>query len=152
MDREITGVYNESRLCTVRRNTQREPNVERITPQSPLRRRVEVEDVGNDDEDEETNEICHAPHVEGSNDHVDEQEGEKEKEAPRLGGGGRLRTPTNFYQADFTKIRYKYRNEADVIHTCFQGTGYATKNKIKEGFIIAAAQIDSLIDENSPPV
>ena len=98
-------MYNESQLRTVRRNTQGEPNGERITPQSPLRRRFEVEDVGNDDKYEQTNEICHAPHVEGINDHVDEQEGEEETEAPTQGRGGRLRTRTDFCQTDFSNIR-----------------------------------------------
>ena len=63
-----------------------------------------------------------------------------------------MQTPTYFYQADFSNIPYNYPNEADIIHSCFQGAGYRAKNKVKEGFINAAAQIDSLIHENPPPV
>ena len=67
-----------------------EPNVERITPPNPVRRRVEVEDVDSDDEDDDkTNESSHAPYVEVRNDHVKEEE---EVEAPQLGRGCRLRT------------------------------------------------------------
>ena len=65
-----------------------------------------------------------------------------------------MRTPPDYYQADHTNIRYAYPDEADVIHTCFQGAGYSAKSKttLKPDFINVAAQIDSLIDENPPPV
>ena len=73
VDGQITGVYNDTCFHTVRRNTEVESNVGRITPPNPIRRRVEVEDADNDDEDDDkTNEISHASQVEGCNDHVNE--------------------------------------------------------------------------------
>ena len=71
-----------------------------------------------------------------------------------MGRGQRVRTPPDYYQADHTNIRYAYPDEADVIHTCFQGAGYGAKSKtaLEQDFISVAAQIDSLIDENPPPV
>ena len=63
-------------------------------------------------------------------------------------------TQPDYFQADYTNVRYAYPNEADVIHTCFQGAGYGVKTNadLKEGFINVAAQIDNLIDENPLPV
>ena len=65
-----------------------------------------------------------------------------------------MRTPPYYYQVDHTNIRYAYPDEADVIHTCFQGAGYGANSNpdLKQDFVNVAAQIDSLIDENPPPV
>ena len=73
---------------------------------------------------------------------------------PQLGRGRRVQTPPDYYQADHTNIRYAYPDEADVIHTCFQGAEYGAKSNadLKQDFINVAAQIDSLIDENPTPV
>ena len=93
MDGPITGVYDNTCFRTVPGTTQVEPNVERITPPNPVRRRVKVEDVDSDDkDDDETNEVIHVPLVEGRNDHVDREE---ETEAPGLSRGRILQTPTD---------------------------------------------------------
>ena len=93
VDAQITGVYDNTCFCTVHTTTQVEPNVERITPPNPIRRRVEVGDDDSDDkDDEETNESSHAPQVEVRNDHIEEEE---ETEAPQLGCGRRMQTPTD---------------------------------------------------------
>ena len=63
-----------------------------------------------------------------------------------------MRTPTNFYQAEFSNKRYNYPYEADVIHLCYHRAGNGSKRELKEGFINAATQLDSLVDENPPPV
>ena len=92
-----------------------------------------------------------APQINVGGDLVEEA---SEAEVPQLGRSCRLQTQPDYYQADYTNVRYAYPNEADVINTCFQGSGYGTKTnaELKEGFINVAAQIDSLIDENPPPV
>ena len=117
-----------------------------MTPPRLIRPPVEVEDVESDDEeDEEERESDNAPqnNIGNNLDQVD-----SEAEAPQLGRGQRVRTRPDYYQADQTNIRYAYPNEADVIHTCFQGAGYGAKSNadLKEDFINVAAQIDSLID------
>ena len=84
----------------------------------------------------------------------DVEQEESGADAPQMGRGQRVQTPPDYYQADHTNIRYAYPDEADVIHTCFQGAGYGAKFKtaLKQDFINVAAKIDSLIDENPPPV
>ena len=59
----------------------------------------------------------------------DVEQDESEADAPQLGRGERVQTLPDYYQADQTNIRYAYPDEADVIHTCFQGTGYGAKSK-----------------------
>ena len=134
-------------------STTRETHVvQRITPPRFLRQQVEDEDVDSDDEDEgEQRESDTAPQ---DNVGGNQEEPASGAEAPQLGRGHRMRTQPDYYQADHTNIRHAYRNKADVIHTCFQGAGYGVKTnaKLKEGFINVTAQIDSLIDENPPPV
>ena len=107
VDRPTTGLINNTCFFTV--PTHVEPNVERTTPPNPICCRVEVEDVDSDDEDDdETNESSQAPQVEVHNDHAEEEE---EAEASQLGRGSRVRNPTNFYQSDFSNIRYNYLDE-----------------------------------------
>ena len=107
-----------------------------------------MEDVESDDEDDDDDT---APQT---NTGSDVEQDESGAEAPQMGRGQRVRTPPDYYQADHTNIRYAYPGEADVIHTCFQGAGYRAKSNpdLKQDFVNVAAQIDSLIDENPPPV
>ena len=123
--RQITVVENTSFRVTP--TTTRETHVVRgITPPCLIRPQVEVEDVESDDEEEEgERESDTAPQNNvGSN---LEQE-DSEAEAPQLGRSQRVRTPPDYYQANQMNIRYAYPNEADVIHTCFQGAGYGAKS------------------------
>ena len=128
VDGLITGVYDNICFRIVRRTTQVEPNVKRITPLNHVCRRVEFENVDSDDkDDDEANESSHDPQVEVSNDHAEEEE---EAEAPQLGRGHRMQTPTDLYQADFSNIRYKYPDKADVIHSCCHGAGYGGNKEL----------------------
>ena len=64
VDGPITGVDNNTCFRTVPTTTQVEPNIKRITPQNHVCRRVEVEDIDSDDEDDDkTNESSHAPPI-----------------------------------------------------------------------------------------
>ena len=147
MHRQITGVDNIP-LC-VTPDTDSDVHVVRgITPPCLIRPPVQVEDVESDDEDDDDDA---APQTNvGSDVELDESGAE----APQLGRGQQVRTPPDNYQADHTNTRYAYPDEADVIHTCFQGAGYGEKSNpdLKQDCVNVAAQIDSLIDENPPPV
>ena len=149
--RQITGVDNNPLRVTP--DTQRDAHVVRgITPPHLIRPPVEVEDVESDDEDDEeerNNDTAPQTNV-GS----DVEQDESGADAPQLGRGQRVQTPSDHYQADLTNIRYAYPDEANVLYTCFHGARYGAKSKtaLKQDFINIAAQIDSLIDENPPPV
>ena len=49
-------------------------------------------------------------------------------------------------------MKYDYPDEADVIHTCFQGAGYGAKKKLKTECRSAADHIDRIMKDNPPPV
>ena len=53
VDRPTTGVYDNTRFCTIHATTQVEPNVERITSPNPVLYQVEVEDVDSDDKNDD---------------------------------------------------------------------------------------------------
>ena len=61
-----------------------------------------------------------------------------------------MQNPTNHYQVDFTNIRYKYSDKADVINMCHHGAGYGAGSDIEQGFINVANQLDSIIYDTLP--
>ena len=124
-DRQITGVHGQitgvdNTPLRVTPDTQRDAQIVRgITPPRLIRPPVEVEDVESDDkDDEEERNNNDAPQT---NVGSDVEQDESDADAPQLGRGRRVQTPPAYYQADHTNIRYAYLDEADVIHTCFQG-------------------------------
>ena len=145
--RQITGVDNTPLRVTPDMENDAHV-VKRITPPRLIRPPVQVEDVESDDEDDNDDA---APQINVGSDVEQDESG---ADTPQLGRGQRVRTPPDYYQADHTNIRYAYPDEADVIHACFQGAGYGAKSNpdLKQDFVNVAAQIDSLIDENLPPV
>ena len=132
--RQITGVDNTPLRVTP--NTERDAHEIRvITPPRLICPPVQVEDVESDNEDDNDDA---APQINADSDVEQDESG---ADAPQLGRGQRVRTPPDYYQADHTNIRYAYPDEADVIHTCFQGAGYGAKSKaaLKQDFINVAA-------------
>ena len=81
---------------------------------------------------------------------VDDDDEEILEEAPPEDCGHRFRTPTDYYQADFSNIMYKYPDEAEVINMCYHGAGYDAGSGVDQGFVNVSSQLDSLIDETPP--
>ena len=72
------------------------------------------------------------------------------EEALPEGRGHRMLTQPDYYNADFSNIRYTYPNEENMIHMCHHDTSYGVGSSVEQGFINVASQLDSLIDE--PPL
>ena len=136
---------------TYRPNVIPPPRDEGINP-PPLFTRVEVEDVEDGDEDIDNDENEESENAPSTNLGGDARIDENAEAAPQLGRGTRVRNRPDYYQADFTNMKYDYPDEADVIHTCFQGAGYGAKDKLKTECHSAAEHIDRTMKDNPPPV
>ena len=62
---------------------------------------------------------------------VDDDDKEILEEAPPEDCGHRFRTPTDYYQADFSNIMYKYPDEAEVINMCYHGARYGADSGVE---------------------
>ena len=117
------------------------PSDEGINP-PPLVRRVEVEGIESDDENKDDNEYEESDNSPSTNLGGGARIDENAEAAPQLGRGTRVRNPPDYYQADFTNMKYAYPEEANVINTCFQGAGCGAKDKLKTECRSAADHID----------
>ena len=63
-----------------------------------------------------------------------------------------MQIPPDYYNDDFSNIRYTYIDEAKVINMCHYSDSYGAGSCIEQGFINLASQLDSLIDKTHPPV
>ena len=127
------------------------PRDEGINP-PPLLTRVEVEDVEHDDENVDNDKNEESDNAPSTNLGGGERIDENAEAAPQLDRGTRVCNPPDYYQADFTNMKYDYPDEADVIHTCFQRAGYGAKDKLKTECRSAGDHTDRIMKDNPPPV